>query len=152
MKISDDTNPSAKSICAGASVHQHPAHHAFANSCICMRVYVCVNTSNVTRARASRCHMASPPPPPLSPACCERPHGAGRRGETLSAAHPGEEGLPARLLSHHLGPCACDCLAPDPLGSSRCRRTSALCSLLVKREKQHATEPAHFSLCHAFAQ
>lgn len=133
-------------------MQQHPAHHAFANSSICMRVYVCKNTSvDITRAPASRCHMVLPPPPPPpplppSPTCCERPHRAGRRGETLSAAHPGEEGLPARPLSHHLGPCACDCPTPDPLGSSRCRRTSALCSLLVKREKQHATEPAHFPL------
>lgn len=41
-----------------------------------------------------------------------------QRGETLSVAHPGGEGLPAHLLSHHLGSCVCGCPAPpDPLGS-----------------------------------
>lgn len=57
-----------------------------------------------------------------------------QRGESLSAAHPGGEGLPAHLLSHHLGPRVCGCPASDPLGSSPCRRTSALSSLLVNRE------------------
>lgn len=132
---------------AQVCVQQRPSHHA--NSCICMCVYVCANAGvNISSGPASRCHMVlPPPPPPPPPACCERPHRAGRRGETLSAAQPGEEGLPARPLSHHLGPCACDCATPDPLGSSQCRRTSALCSLLVKGEKQHATEPVHVSLC-----
>ncbi len=60
-----------------------------------------------------------------------------QRGETLSAAHPGEEGLPAHLLSHHLGPCVCGCPSPDPLGSSQRRRTSALCNLLVNRENNN---------------
>lgn len=69
-----------------------------------------------------------------------------QRGETLSAAHPGEEGLPARLLSHHLGPCVCGCPAPDPLGSSQCRRTSALSNLLVKRENNKQQTQLSYSL------
>lgn len=60
-----------------------------------------------------------------------------QRGETLSVAHPGGEGLPAHLLSHHLGPCVCGYPALDPLGSSPCRRTSALSSLLVNRENNN---------------
>lgn len=74
-----------------------------------------------------------------------------QRGETLSAAHPGEEGLPAHLLSHHLGPCVCGCPAPDPLGSSQCRRTSALSNLLVKREKTTSNRRSFLTLCYAFS-
>lgn len=69
-----------------------------------------------------------------------------QRRETLSAAHPGEEGLPAHLLSHHLGPCVCGCSAPDPLGSSQCRRTSALSNLLVKRENNNQQTRLSYSL------
>lgn len=130
--------------CAGAPVRQRPQWMRWA--CICTFLHMHVAFMFVrTRASAYRCL-------PAGDTWLRRRHfrcvlraslQAGSRGETLSAAHPGEEGLPARLLSHHLGPCACDCPAPDPLGSSRCRRTSALCNLLVKREKQHATDPAH---------
>lgn len=69
-----------------------------------------------------------------------------QRRETLSAAHPGEEGLPAHLLSHHLGPCVCGCSAPDPLGSSQCRRTSALSNLLVKRENNNQQPQLSYAL------
>ena len=106
-----------------------------AHSCICMRVYVCVNMSNAVpcapagntwlRRHRSLAHAVSVP--------------AGwQRGETRTLqAHPGEEGLPAHLLSHHLGPCVCGCPAPDPLGSTRRRRTSAISNLLVKRENNN---------------
>lgn len=69
-----------------------------------------------------------------------------QRGETLSVAHPGGEGLPAHLLSHHLGPSVCGYPASDPLGSSPCRRTSALSSLLVNRENNNQQTLLSYSL------
>lgn len=40
-------------------------------------------------------------------ACAVSVSAGWQRGETLSVAHPGGEGLPAHLLSRHLGPCVC---------------------------------------------
>lgn len=108
-------------------------------ACICtflhMHVYLCLCWIWVLEYHASQ--PATHGFAATTLAHVESVHAGWQREGTLSVAHPGVEGLPAHLLSHHLGPCVCGRPASDPLGSSQCRRTSAISNLLVNRENNN---------------
>ena len=113
--------------------------------CACARVCVCVHMCGCGRFCLCGCvrcvHVSQPVTPsifsPLSDSWFL--WGLAGRGETLSGAHPGGEGLPAHPLSHQLGPCVCGSPALDPLGRPHCRRTSALSNLLVHGKTNNYT-------------
>lgn len=107
--------------------------HTHAYLCLCASVAATRTPAGDTWPR--RCHGL----------CCEHLCGLAERRETLCVAHPGGEGLPAYLLWCHLGPCVCGSPTLDPLGSTKCRRTSAI-STSWWREKATPKPPIYPSL------
>lgn len=78
-----------------------------AHSCVRVPIYVCVLV-RLSLQRARQPVTLGPTAVAAAAVACAGSVSVGwQRGGTLSVAHPGGEGLPARLMWHHSGPCVC---------------------------------------------